>query len=71
MTVYKPIKTIATDAANLAIDLAQGKTPQFTSKMNNGKGDINTILLTPTLLTKQNVDLVVKDGFYSQAQVGQ
>jgi D-xylose transport system substrate-binding protein len=38
--------------------------------MNNGKGDINTILLTPTLLTKANVDLVVKDGFYTQAQVG-
>jgi len=71
MTVYKPIKTIATDAANLAVDLAQGKAPNFTSKMNNGKGDINTILLTPTLLTKQNVDLVVKDGFYTQAQVGQ
>src|ERR1700761_7907457 len=45
MTVYKPIKAIATDAANLAVDLAKGNTPQFTSKMNNGKGDINTILL--------------------------
>ena len=65
------LSDLATDAANLAIDLAQGTTPKFTSKMNNGKGDINTILLTPTLLTKQNVDLVVKDGFYTQAQVGQ
>jgi D-xylose transport system substrate-binding protein len=71
MTVYKPIKTIATDAANLAVQFAKGETPQFTSKMNNGSKDINTILLTPTLLTKQNVDLVVKDGFYTQAQVGQ
>jgi D-xylose transport system substrate-binding protein len=71
MTVYKPIKTIATDAANLAVDLAKGNATKFTSKMNNGKGDINTILLTPTLLTKKNVDLVVQDGFYTQAQVGQ
>jgi D-xylose transport system substrate-binding protein len=70
MTVYKPIKTIATDAANLAVQFAKGEAPSFTSKMNNGKGDINTILLTPTLLTKANVDLVVKDGFYTQAQVG-
>ncbi|QDE38283.1 D-xylose ABC transporter substrate-binding protein [Luteibacter pinisoli] len=70
MTVYKPIKTIATDAANLAVQFAKGETPSFTSKLNNGKGDINTILLTPTLLTKANVDLVVKDGFYTQAQVG-
>ena len=71
MTVYKPIKTIATDAANLAVEMAEGKPTSFTSKMNNGKADIPTILLTPTLLTKQNVDLVVKDGFYTQAQVGQ
>ena len=71
MTVYKPIKTIATEAANMAVDLVQGKTPKFTSKMNNGKADINTVLLTPTMLTKKNVDLVVQDGFYTQAQVGQ
>jgi D-xylose transport system substrate-binding protein len=52
------------------VQFAKGEAPSFTSKMNNGKGDINTILLTPTLLTKANVDLVVKDGFYTQAQVG-
>ena len=70
MTVYKPIKTIATDAANLAVAMAKGDTPTFTSKMNNGRKDVDTILLEPTALTKQNVDLVVKDGFYTQAQVG-
>jgi len=26
-------------------------------------------LLQPTLLTKSNVDTVVKDGFYTQAQL--
>jgi D-xylose transport system substrate-binding protein len=27
------------------------------------------VLLQPTLLTKSNVDAVVKDGFYTQAQL--
>jgi D-xylose transport system substrate-binding protein len=27
------------------------------------------VLLQPTLLTKSNVDTVVKDGFYTQAQL--
>jgi D-xylose transport system substrate-binding protein len=27
------------------------------------------VLLQPTLLTKSNVDVVVKDGFYTQAQL--
>jgi len=30
---------------------------------------VNTVLLQPTLLTKSNVDTVVKDGFYTQAQL--
>jgi D-xylose transport system substrate-binding protein len=27
------------------------------------------VLLQPTLLTKANADIVVKDGFYTQAQL--
>ncbi|WP_049621123.1 D-xylose ABC transporter substrate-binding protein [Frateuria defendens] len=69
MTVYKPIKAIASGAAGLAVDLVKGTAPKYTSKLNNGKKDVDTILLTPTLLTKQNVDVVVKDGFYTQQQV--
>ncbi|MBB3226049.1 D-xylose transport system substrate-binding protein [Luteibacter sp. Sphag1AF] len=69
MTVYKPIKQIATDAADLSVQLAKGETPKYTSKLNNGKKDVDTILLTPTLLTKANADIVVKDGFYTQAQL--
>jgi D-xylose transport system substrate-binding protein len=71
MTVYKPIKLIAGEAAQLAVDLAKGEQPKYTGKLNNEKKDVDTILLTPTLLTKQNVDLVVKDGFYTRQQIGE
>jgi D-xylose transport system substrate-binding protein len=69
MTVYKPIKLIATKAAQLSVDLAKGQKPQFNAQYDNGKKKVDTILLQPTVLTKKNVDVVVKDGFYTQAQL--
>lgn len=69
MTVYKPIKLIATEAAQLSVDLAKGKKPAFNAQYDNGKKKVDTVLLQPTVLTKKNVDVVVKDGFYTQAQL--
>jgi D-xylose transport system substrate-binding protein len=69
MTVYKPLKAIATTAAELTVDLVKGGAPKFNTKLNNGKKDVETILLTPTVLTKENLDLVVKDQFYTHDQV--
>jgi D-xylose transport system substrate-binding protein len=69
MTVYKPIKLIASRAAELSVDLVRETPPKFTTKLNNGKKDVDTILLNPTVLTKQNVDVMVQDGFYTHAQL--
>ena len=69
MTVYKPIKLIAGEAAKLAVDLAKGQKPAFNAQYDNGKKKVDTVLLQPILLTKKNVDVVVKDGFYTQAQL--
>jgi D-xylose transport system substrate-binding protein len=69
MTVYKPIKLIASQAAALSVNLAKGEKPAFNAQYDNGKKKVDTILLQPTLLTKKNVDVVVKDGFYTQAQL--
>ena len=70
MTVYKPIKEIAATAAEMAVDLVKGTAPKFNTKLNNGKKDVDTVLLTPTLLTKDNLDsTVVKDGFYTHQQI--
>ncbi|SIT50090.1 D-xylose transporter subunit; periplasmic-binding component of ABC superfamily [Paraburkholderia piptadeniae] len=69
MTVYKPLKLIAGEAAKLAVDLAKGEKPAFNAKYDNGKKQVDTVLLQPTLLTKSNVDVVIKDGFYTQAQL--
>jgi D-xylose transport system substrate-binding protein len=69
MTVYKPLREIATNAANLAVQLVRGQKPGFNAQMNNGFKNVDTVLLKPVMLNKQNVDMLVKDGFYTQAQL--
>lgn len=69
MTVYKPIRQIASQAASMSVDMAKGTPVNFTSKLNNGKKDVDTVLLKPILLTRQNVDTVVQDGFYTHVQL--
>ncbi|WP_051710232.1 D-xylose ABC transporter substrate-binding protein [Andreprevotia chitinilytica] len=69
MTVYKPLKLIATEAAKLSVQLARSEKPTFNGQYDNGAKKVDTILLKPTELTKANVDVLVKDGFYTQAQI--
>lgn len=69
MTVYKPLKEIATNAAHLAVQLVRNEKPAFNAQLNNGYKQVSTVLLKPVLLNKANVDLLVKDGFYTQQQL--
>ena len=71
MTVYKPIRLIATEAAHAAVALAKGETIQKADKsVNNGKIDVLSIILTPIQVDKDNLDaVVIKDGFHSQEDV--
>ncbi|MCA0355214.1 MAG: sugar ABC transporter substrate-binding protein [Chloroflexi bacterium] len=71
MTVYKAIKPEAEAAAELAFALLEGKTTdKATSKVNNGKIDVPSILLTPIAVTKENVkDTIVKDQFHKVDQI--
>ncbi|MEW5852475.1 MAG: substrate-binding domain-containing protein [Myxococcota bacterium] len=72
MTVYKAIRQEAEAAAEMAYTLAQGKPLPATmtpNKVNNGKAEIPSRLLTPVVVTKANVkDTVVKDGFWKAAE---
>jgi D-xylose transport system substrate-binding protein len=69
MTVYKPLREIASNAANLAVQLVRNQKPAYNAQLDNGFKKVDTILLKPVLLNKANVDVLVKDGFYSQAQL--
>ena len=69
VTVYKPLKLIATEAAKLTMQLVKGEKPAYNADLDNGAKKIPSLLLTPTALTKENVDIVIKDGFYTKEQV--
>jgi D-xylose transport system substrate-binding protein len=71
MTVYKAIKTEAEQAAQLAVDLLNGKSSSLVNQqVDNGKKSVPSVILTPVSVMKNNIDsTVVKDGFWTVAQI--
>jgi D-xylose transport system substrate-binding protein len=73
MTVYKAIKPEAEQAAQMAVDLANGRKPPASlvkDKVDNGQLQVPSVLLTPVAVTKDNVkDTIVKDGFWTTNQI--
>ncbi len=70
ITVYKPLKTLAYQAAEAAVALAVGQVPEVNSSVNNGSSDIASYLITPTEVNRDNIDsTVIADGFYTREQV--
>lgn len=69
VTVYKPLQLIASEAAKLSVKLVKGEKVDYSAKLDNGTKQVDSVLLTPIPLTKENVMKVVEDGFYTKAQV--
>jgi D-xylose transport system substrate-binding protein len=69
MTVYKPLKVIATEAARLSVQLVRNQAPSFNASYPNGMKNVSTLLLAPVALTKANVNVLTTDGFYTKAQL--
>jgi D-xylose transport system substrate-binding protein len=73
MTVYKAIKPEAEAAATLAVALANDKPAPsglVNGKTDNGKKQVDSVLLEPQAVTKDNVnDTVIADGFYKASEV--
>jgi D-xylose transport system substrate-binding protein len=72
MTVYQPIKKIASASADLAVALAKGEKPPAiaTAKTDNGKEQVPSVLIDTVVITKDNIDdTVIKDGFVTPAQL--
>ncbi|WP_413735651.1 D-xylose ABC transporter substrate-binding protein [Sodalis sp. RH21] len=70
MTVYKPIKQLATSAAEIAVQLGKGEKPQSNALLNNGLKDVPSYLLTPISVDKSNIDsTVIADGFHKKSDL--
>lgn len=66
MTVYKSIPQEAQAAAKVAVGLLEGNPDAVSSvaktTTDNGAGQVPSVLLTPQVVTKSNVSIVVQDG---------
>ena len=64
MTVYKPLGSQAKLAAEAAVALAKGESVKSAVSFTVGNKAIPAILLSPMVVTKDNVkETVIKDGF--------
>ncbi|MFF0011753.1 sugar ABC transporter substrate-binding protein [Streptomyces sp. NPDC005374] len=72
-TIYKAYKPEADGAAELAVDLLEGKSIDSlaSTSMTSGSGDkVPSNLLTPVTLTKDNIEsTVIKDKLYTVADI--
>jgi D-xylose transport system substrate-binding protein len=73
MTIYLAIKKQAESAAELAVDLAQGKTPPTSlvnAKIDNKSGQVPSVMLDPIAVTKDNItDTILKDDFLKSSDI--
>jgi D-xylose transport system substrate-binding protein len=74
MTVYQPIRQIAETAAQLAVDMVNGKKAEADaiakSKVDNGSEQVPSVLLDTIVVTKDNIkDTVVAEGFLKANQI--
>ena len=64
MTVYKPIGSIAAQAADAAVALANGQKPAASASVPNGKLDVPAVVGPTIAVNKDNISqTVIKDGF--------
>jgi D-xylose transport system substrate-binding protein len=67
MTVYKPIIALAQHAAEIAVTLGNGETPEQNAKLNNGTKDVPAWLLDPIAVDVNNIkETIVADGFHTE-----
>jgi len=70
MTVYKPIRTLATRAAEIAVALAQGRPVIARGGVDNGSKEIPSVLLEVIVVSQSNLaETVIADGFHSWEDV--
>jgi len=70
MSIYKPLKKLATKGAELAVALAQGKPVVANQTVNNGKMDVPSALNDVVTVTSKNLEqTVIADGFHKREDV--
>lgn len=70
MTVYKPIRSLAEEAAKLAVAMARNEPVRAMRQINNGKIEVPAVLLSPIAVNRGNLEQTIfADGFHAPEDV--
>jgi D-xylose transport system substrate-binding protein len=70
MTIYKPLKNLATLAAKVAVDVAKGAKPATTGTLDNGSKQVPSVFEKVIPVDKDNMmATVVADGFHKAEEL--
>lgn len=71
MTVYKPLKNLAKEVANLAMKVAKNeKITNTLTTINNGTNGVPSVLIEPTAVDVNNMkSTIINDGFWKEADI--
>lgn len=70
MTIYKPIESLASHAARVAVKMAKGKPVIASGGVDNGMKLVPAILLDVVVVTDKNMkETVIADGFHLEEEV--
>jgi len=70
MTIYKPLRTLAQGAAELAVKMARGRPLVARQSVNNGAIDVPAVLFDVVTVTRDNIEAtVVKDGLHRREDI--
>ena len=70
MTIYKPVKKLASSAAELAVRMASGKPVVAKHDLDNGFTQVPSVFLEVTAVDQSNIlETVIADGFRSFEEV--
>jgi D-xylose transport system substrate-binding protein len=67
MTIFKDTRKLGEEAIKMAIALANGETIETNGKVDNGKFEVPSVLLTPEVVTKANLEKVLVESGYMSA----
>lgn len=72
MTIYKPLRTLAQGAAQLAVKMAQRRPLVARQSVNNGAIDVPSVLFDVVTVTRDNIEsTVIKDGLHRREDIFQ
>jgi D-xylose transport system substrate-binding protein len=71
MTVYKPVKTLAYQSAEMAVNLAKGKSlPKTSLSVNNGFRDVPAYYIDPIGVDINNIkSTIISDGYQKEEDI--